>query len=180
MIRPFAGLALFGVALSVTAAPEVSRQSLASLEKQFDRRILSYSIDDPFDLLGTTRGVYLEDYGIVFTAELNLVAAAVVTPFRPAFTKEQIARLRMKKLERLGHLKRMMREMMVAAAHSLRSVSDEQRIAVAVTLFRYSWEDSTGLPAQILMEARAGSLRKFEAGKLDGAAIEAAITVREF
>ncbi len=181
MRRPFAWPAAFVLVLSATATtPSITRDSLVELERKFDRRVLSYSPADPFDLLGTTRGVYLEDYGVVFTAELNLVAAAVITPFRPAFTKEQIAQLRLKKVDRLAHLKEMMRNMMIDSATSLKHIPGDRRIAVGVTLFRYSWENSTGLPAQILMEARLQNLRDFEAGKLDAAGLDAAISVREF
>lgn len=181
MKQPSVFLAGLCLVLSAAAAsPRVTRKSLAELEKKFDGRILSYSIEDPFDLLGTTRGVYLEDYGVVFTVELNLVAAAVVTPFRPAFTEEQIAKLRLKKLDRLTRLREMMRRMMVDSASSLKHLNGDQRVAVGVTLFRYSWENSTGLPAQILMEARLQNLRDFEAGKLDAAGLDAAISVREF
>jgi len=165
---------------AVAARPVVTREALAALEKKFDHRIQSYSLNDPFELLGNTRGVYLPDYGVVFTSEVNLVASAVVTPFRPAFTPEQIQQLRQKKLKRLEDLKRIMRAMMVDSATALRGVPREQRIAVGVSLFRFHWEDSRGLPAQILMEARRRALLDFEAGKLDSAGLEAAIRVQEF
>jgi len=126
---------------AVAARPVVTREALAALEKKFDHRIQSYSLNDPFELLGNTRGVYLPDYGVVFTSEVNLVASAVVTPFR------QIQQLRQKKLKRLEDLKRIMRAMMVDSATALRGVPREQRIAVGVSLFRFHWEDSRGLPA---------------------------------
>jgi hypothetical protein len=158
----------------------VDRDTLAALEKRFDRRIESYSIDDPFYLLGTTRGVYLAGYGAVFTAELNLVAAAVVTPFRPAFTKEQIAALRQKKLARLAELKRMMRDMLVESAVNLKGVPEEEWVAVGVTLFYYGWEDKTGLPSQILMQGRRRALADFAAGRIDEAALEAQLRLEEW
>ena len=162
------------------ARPVLTRDSLATLERKFDRRIQSYSINDPFELLGNTRGVYLKDYGVVFTSEVNLVAAAVVTPFRPAFTQEQIKQLRLKKLQRLEDLKQIMRGMMVDSATTLKAVPPNQRIAVGVSLFRFHWEDSRGLPAQILMEAKRRTVLDFEAGKLDQAGLDAAMRIQEF
>ena len=44
------------------------------MEKSLDNRIARLWQDNPFVLLGPTRGVYLDGYGAVFTAEVNLVA----------------------------------------------------------------------------------------------------------
>jgi len=176
--------ALFAAALAAllpaSGRTPVDREALAALEKRFDRRIESFSIDDPFYLLGTTRGIYLAGFGVVFTAELNLVAAAVVTPFRPAFTKEQIAALRLKKLARLDALKGMMRDMLVDSAVNLKGVPEEEWVAVGVTLFYYGWEDKTGLPSQILMQGRRGVLADFASGRINEAALEAQLRLEEW
>jgi hypothetical protein len=159
--------------------PRVDRQAMMALERKFDKRIEAYSIDDPLYLLGTTRGVYLDNYGVVFTAELNLVGAAVVTPFRPAFAKAQIDKLRLKKMDRVVALKKIMRDMMVDSGTALHGVPAEQNVAVGVTLFYYAWEDTTGLPGQVLMQAKRQALVDFEAGKLNAAELDAAIRVEE-
>lgn len=172
-----AGLAVFSTG---AASPRVSRDALKALEEKFDQRIQSYNINDPFELLGNTRGVYLEDYGAVFTSEINLVAAAVVTPFRPRFTKEQIEQLRLKKVARVEDIKKLMQTMLVDSALALSTVPSEQKIAVGVSLFRFSWEDSRGIPSQIVMEAPRRVLADAESGKLDAAGLRAAIRVTEF
>ena len=164
-------------ALPLAAEARASRDELAALEKQFDSRIWAYNINDPFDLLGTTRGVCLEGYGVVFTAELNLVAGAVITPFRSTFSPEQIQQLRQKKLERLEEVKSIMRTMLLESAAALREIPLSQRIAVGVTLSRFSWEDSRGLPAQILMEATRQSLLDIQLGNVSA---NDAIEVKEF
>ena len=174
-------LALAVIVWSATAAASrVSREALAVLEKKLDQRIGSFSVDDPFYLLGTTRGVYLEDYGVVFTAELNLVPGAVITPFRPTFSKEQIEKVRQKKKSRLIPLKQIMRDMMVDSATALRDVPPKEQIVVGVSLFYYSWEDTNELPRQILMQARRRSLLDFEAGRIDRAGLDSAMRVREY
>lgn len=161
------------------AATPVTRDQLAALERAFDNKIRSYSLDDPFDLLGTTRAVYLEGYGVVFTAEVNLVASAVVTPFRPAFSQEEVARLREKKLRRLEDLKRLMLGMMTEIAQRLDSLPAGEQVVVGVSLFRYSWEDSRGLPAQLLMQAPKRVLLSL-AGQADPSRLGAGIQIREF
>lgn len=176
-----AAVTLAAIVWSATAAnPRVSREAMAVLEKKFDQRIEGFSIADPFYLLGATRGVYLEDYGVVFTAELNLVPGAVITPFRPTFTTEQIEKVRQKKKSRLIPLKEIMRNMMVDSATALRDVPPEEQVVVGVSLFYYSWEDTNELPAQVLMQARRRSLLDFEAGRIDGASLDSAIRVREY
>jgi len=51
--------------------------------------------------LGPTRGVYLESYGAVFTAEVNLVAGPQITIIMQSPTKQSIAEHRQKKLARM-------------------------------------------------------------------------------
>ncbi len=158
--------------------PRAVRQSLATLERIFDSRIERQSIEDPFLLLGTTRGVYLEGYGAVLTAEVNLVTGPAITPFRPSLSKEDIARLHAKKQQRLPLLRQVMRDLLLDAAGSLDAVPPEEQIVLAVTLFYYSWEDRTGLPGQILMQAQRQQLLALK--QRGAAAAEAAIQTREY
>ena len=165
-------LALLTFALVQIGAADktrVSRASIASMETSIDKQLTKLWPDDPFLLLGTTRGVYLDGYGAVFTAELNLVTAPGISPFHPTMSKEDIARYQQKKLERLAQLREQMRGVLVSTASSMDNVPAEEQIVVAASLFRYPWEDAARLPAQILMQGRRGQLRT-----------EAAIQVREF
>jgi hypothetical protein len=161
-------------------APRVNRSALMAIEKTFDSRIERAIIDNPFLLLGTTRGVYLPGYGAVFTAELNLVTLPAFTPFRPHFTKEELAKVRANKLERLARLKQLMQETMIGAAASLDTVPTNEQIAVGVSLFyNRSWEDTTGLPSQVVMEAPRKTLVDFQARRITSEALEAALRVQE-
>jgi len=169
------------IVVSLTAAtPVVSREVMENLERRFDNSIETFDINDPFYLLGNTRGVYLEDYGAVFTAELNLVGGATLTPFRPEFTPEQKEQLRQKKLARLAALRSIMRDMMVDSATTLDVVPAQEQIAVGTSLFYYSWESRTGLPSQILMQAQRQSMLDYEAGRINSQQLDAAIRVTEF
>ena len=171
---------LSALAAALLAAPSrVSRADLRSIEVSFDRRIQSANIDDPFDLLGHTRGVYLEKYGVVLTSEINLVTTGL-SPFSPKPSREQLERLRQKKLARLDQLRAMMRDLMVTSATSLKNLSPDEQIAVGVSLFHQAWEDSTGLPSQILLQAPRKTLLDFEAGRLRPEALKAAIQEQVF
>ena len=69
------------------------------------RSAITTLADDPYLLIGDTRGVYLEGYGAVFTTEVNLANGPSLSPFRPSITKDDIARIRAKKLERFPILR---------------------------------------------------------------------------
>src|SRR5580658_6986651 len=118
MKKIFLPLFLLVAVLAMTAAtsgPRVSRGTLASMEKSLDERIQRLWDDTPYLLLGTTRGVYLEGYGAVFTAEVNLVMNPVGL-MSTRLTKDDIARVRQKKLDRIPILKKALRESMVSMA----------------------------------------------------------------
>ncbi|HET8548385.1 MAG TPA: hypothetical protein VFL57_10295 [Bryobacteraceae bacterium] len=170
-----AALLLAGAAAAQT---RVSRVSLAAMEASFDRRVLSVDVTDPFMLLGTTRGLYLSGYGAVFTAEVNLIASAVNSPFRPEFTKQEIARIRQKKQYRVTLLKQHMRNALIGAAASLDGVPINEQIVLGVSLFYFNWEDRSGLPAQVVMQAPKKAL--LEAGKGNPAPLEAVLQVQEY
>jgi len=153
------------------AHPRITRAALVGVEKSCDGR-LAYTADG-FDLLGPTRGVYLEGYGAVFSTELNLVVSPNLSPFRPAFSKLEIARMHERKIQRLPLLKQKMREVLVASAASLENLPPSEQVVLAVSLFHYSWEDYSGLPSQIVMQAERQKL-------LSNATRETAIRTVEF
>jgi hypothetical protein len=133
------------------------RLSLATfyqIERDFDNRLDKIGdANTPIDLLGATRGVYLDGYGAVFTSEISLVRAPSVTPFHQAITKEEMEQVHKKKLDRLPVLRNALKEMVKAAARSLFLVPENQQIVVAVRLDYLQWENVSGLPGLILMRA---------------------------
>src|SRR3984885_14505505 len=91
---------LLVVAASAIAsdAPRVPRSTLAATEKKLDDNFKQLWSDNPFVVLGPTRGVYLEGYGAVFTAEVNVVAGPMLGIMTPPMTKQDIAQHRLKKI----------------------------------------------------------------------------------
>ena len=181
MTRPTLLLALAGalaIPASLPQSPPVTRAAFASLEKKLDRRIISLDVNDPYELLGTVRGVYLGGYGAVFTTELSLVPT-YITPFDPELTPAVIQKLHQKKLAKLAPLKAFMRQMLVEAAAELDSVPASEQIVLGVTLFCRSSEIKDGLPGQIVMQAPRHALLDFKAGRIKSGALDAAIRVQE-
>jgi len=167
---------LLAVAMSggQPARPRFSRTALTPVERSFDSLLTKPGQQYPFDMLGNTRAVYLNGYGVVFTAELNLIIAPRLTPFRQSISKEDVEKVHSQKLANLDVLRRAMREQLSAAAASLDAVPPNEQIVVSVTLFYYSWEQKDGLPSQILMQASKRALLKG-----GGPALDAAVRVEE-
>ena len=174
-------LALFAITVALAfAARTVSRPSMVAVEKSFDKSLRSISPDDPFGLLGFTQGVYLENYGAVFVAEVNLAEGGGATPFRQVIPKETLEKVHATKLDRLPKLKKAMRDMLLASAGMLDAVPANEKIAIGVSLFNYPGEITTGIPAQILMEAPRSALVEFQTARRDRATIDSVIRVQEF
>ena len=152
----------------------VSREAVAAVENNFATRLEQADTEDRFDILAYPQGVYLRGYGVVFTAKLNLIVAPGLSPFRPAMKSKEIARVRERKLKKLPLLKTTMKEVLVKAAASLDPVPAGEQVVVAVALHHWSWEDTKGLPQQIVLHADRASLLK----NLGGA--ETPILMEEF
>jgi hypothetical protein len=156
--------------------PKFKHAALTAMETSFDQRIARLA-DDPYLLVGSTRGVYLEGYGAVFTAEVSLSNGLLPSPFRPAITKEDIARVHAKKLERLPALRQSMRDMLLSAAASLDEVPASEQIAVGVSMLYSPQEDRSGLPDQILMQGEKGQLLDAKLGRI---ALDGVMKERDF
>jgi hypothetical protein len=152
-------LAALLCALALSAQkPRLGRAPVAAVEKIMGGRFDRADPADPLDLLVMPQGVYLPGYGAVFTAQVNLIVSPTVNPFRQEMSKPEIARVRARKLQKLPLLRQTMRDMLLGAASSLDSVPAAERIVVAVSLFHYHWEDTAGLPQQIVMQGERRAL----------------------
>ena len=168
-MRVWLALALMSSAFSSNASL-VDRVAVGVVEKACDKR-LETLFDDPYLVLGLTRGMYLENYGVVLTAELTLVNAPPITPFRQQVSEAERVALRKKKLERLPVLRQAMREMLVSFAKGMERLPVTEQVVLGVTLLNRGFEDTTGLPAQIVMQGDRKALLAGQTG---------AIKVREF
>jgi len=166
-------LALFLAGQEAPPHPRITRAALAGVEKSIDGRLAHANTPDSFDLLGPTRGVYLEGYGVVFSTEVNLIVSPNLSPFHQSFTPVEVTRIRARKQRQVPVLKQNMREMLIASAAALENLPPNEQVVLAVTLFHYSWEDVSGIPSQIVMQAERQKL-------LSNAARESAIRTQEF
>ena len=172
-------LLLAAMSVAFGAMSRVSRDALAAMELSFDKRVRSISVDIPFELLGNTRGVYLEGYGVVFTCEVNLAQSMTVTPFSLTIPKEYAVKLRQRKLDRVPVLKKNMQESLLAMASSLDTVPKNEQVVLGVTLFYHAWEDRSGLPSQIIMQAERQKLLDVQIGHASRSSLDSIVKVQE-
>jgi hypothetical protein len=157
--------ALTSPTLPAPKAARIPAQTIRGLERAFNDRLVSLAdVNEPLDLLGDTRGIQLDDYGVVFTSEVSLVVTPTITPFRQKITPEVAARVHKLRVERMPLLKAAMTEMMRNMATALIQLPTGQQMVLVVRLYYGPWEDTAGMPAQVMMRAdRAGAV----AGKIE-------------
>ena len=174
LTKPFLLLVIAASAMA-SDAPRVPRNTLATTERKLDNGFTKLWSDNPFVVLGPTRGVYLEGYGAVFTAEVNLVAGPVMGIMTPPMTKQDIAIHKQKKIARIPELRKALAKALadVAASPEMATVPPEEQIVLVAFLSHFPWEDLDGVPAQIMMQGSKKQL--MDAQHLGGAALESAI-----
>ena len=153
-----AGVLLRRAGGSAAAHPRITRAALAAVEKNFDSRFAGAYTPMPSICWAQRAASTWKAIGAVFSTELNLIVSPNVSPFHQTFTKIEIARIHDRKVRRLPLLKQKMREMLVASAVSLENLPPSEQVVLAVSLFHYSWEDYSGLPGQIVMQAERQKL----------------------
>jgi hypothetical protein len=130
------------------------------MEKSFDSQLAAIGGAHPIDILGLTRGLYLEDYGVVFTAEVSLMVTPTINPFRKEISPELRAEVYRQKVENLPLLRKAMREMVKttaatfgAAGLKMNILKPTSQVVLAVRLLYLPYEITNGLPGQIIMKA---------------------------
>lgn len=156
-----------------------SRTEIAGMERVIDQRLARLDLERPVEVLGLTRGLYLEGYGAVFTAEVNLLPAVGLSPFRPSLSKEDVARLREQKLKRLPQLRLLMQDLLLAAAQSLDRLPASEQVVLALMLWSHPWEDAAGLPKMIQMQGRRDALLAVALERQPRSALAQIVRVRE-
>jgi hypothetical protein len=156
------------LAPSTLPAPRAARiplDTIRDLERTFDNRFSGLAgVNEPAELMGDTRGVQLEDYGIVFTTEVSLLITPGIMPGRPKIPPEMAARVHKQRMERMPLLAAAMKEMMRHMAVTLAQLPAGQQLVLVVRLYYGAWEDAGGMPAQVIMRA---SREAAAAGKVE-------------
>ena len=165
---------------SMADKPKVSVAMLKAMQDSVDNHLQRIWPDDPVEMIGVTQGAYVSGSGVVFVSEVNLAPAAGISPFHKTRTADELKRIHDKKLSRLPKLKTAMQEWLLNSAGSLDPVPPEEQIALGITLFYWSDENTGGLPAQIVMHGSKRALLDIRTGRADKSTLASALTVQEF
>ena len=168
-MKTFLLLAVAALCFGATES-RIPRSALVSVEGSMNDRFRGVA-SDPYDLLGTARGTYLDGYGAVFTVELELIYAQPPSPFHPAYSPAELASLRERKLKKLPVMKETMRALMAGASSTLETLPGNERITMEAILWNYSWEETRGLPRRVHMTAEKDKLRRAVAEHTDLASV---------
>ncbi len=165
---------------SMADKPKVNLAMIKAMEDSVDNHLLRIWRDDPVEMIGVTRGAYVSGSGVIFVGGLNLAPSAGISPFHKNITADELKRIHEKKVSRLPKLKSAMQEWLLNSAGSLDPVPQEEQIALGITLFYWSGENTEGLPAQIVMHGSKRALLDVKTGRADKATLASAVAVQEY
>ena len=150
--------ALTGSNLPTPRVARIPIDTIKKLEQAFNYRFSGMAdVNEPTEVMGYTRGVQLEDYGVVFTTEVSLVVTPGIMPGRPKIPPEMAARVHKLRVERMPLLKVTMKDMMRTMAIEFSQIPASHKLVLVVRLYYGAWEDTTGMPAQVIMRADRAS-----------------------
>jgi hypothetical protein len=177
-MKKLSSFILLAVALSAAAAPgpRVSRNALKAVEVSLTDRVKSLWDDNPFSVIGNTRGLYLDDYGAVFTMDVSPVLSST-SMMHPTVTKDEIVKAHKVRVDRIVQLKQAMRLAVADAAASLDPVPADDQVTLIVYLAHHEWEDINGMPGQLTFRGKKRAL--LEARRAGVPALTQAVTVTE-
>lgn len=167
-------------AVDVEPSADKLRDQIAAAEQIVDQRFQSVDDDAPMMVVGNTRGAYIEGYGVVFNVQVNIAPVGNISPFRRSYSDEEIRQINIRKRQRIETLEQRTRELLVELSDSIVGLPDNEKIAIAVSLFHFAWEDLTALPRQMVMAAAKSILAQAKSGALPLADLRSRLDVRYF
>jgi hypothetical protein len=179
-MRTLGAVCLTALLLQASAAAPSGtsgRLAVASMEQLADKALVAR--EDPFELLGNTRGAYLEGYGAVFSTEVSLAFTPAASPFRGPLTKPEITAVNDRKRLRLPALRKTMQGFLLNASASLDGVGPKEQVVYFVNLYYHNWEDRKGLPSQIVMRAEKQKLLEVQSGRAGRGELASIVKVTE-
>lgn len=171
-----AALATAGASADTPAT--VRRSVIRSAELSLNERLARIFPDTPVAVTGQVRGVYLDGYGAVFTAEMNPVSDGT-SLMHAVLRPDEKTQVLIKKKARIPELKKAMKEALVETAASLDPVPLDEQVVLEVVIDRFLWEDGSGYPAELLVQAPRRKLLELKRAGNNPAALDAAIKLTE-
>jgi hypothetical protein len=192
----FAPVFLFICILSVSGAAQVRGAEPASIPASFDysgikkELVVFQGVVDttvrqlfqgPFPILGSTKGTYLPEYGVVFNLEVNLYQIRHLSPFdlRP-HTEQELKEAYSAMLKRIETLKGSLIKVMGDHGSALQQVKPEDNFALVVHLFNVEDEARRPTPSQLILKTKKSVLNDYRESRLSLADLVKKVEVVQF
>jgi hypothetical protein len=118
--------------------------------------------DQRFLMLQPPKGSYLEGYGVVFTAEVNLSTLRYLTPFTPGpYTDKELKDARAEKIARTKDIETLVKDLLRGNGAGLSFLKPEENVAVVVHLFNTI--EHKDLPTQLIVQGKKQALDRVTA-----------------
>jgi hypothetical protein len=180
-VVPFVSVAMLVMTVAAIgavadSAVHVNRAVIRTVEKSLDERLSRVWPDTPMSVTSHTRGLYLDGFGAVFTVEMN-TASDGVGLMSTILTPQAKVQIKQKKIDRMPQLQKALAQALMDAASSLDPVPLDENVVIEVDLLRYSWEDGTGYPAELLIKSTRRKL--LDVKRANGVGLDTAVRVTE-
>lgn len=117
---------------------------------------------NPFNLLGEARAAYLDGFGVVVSAEVNLYPSTVLGAFMsPQALQQEMKNEREQKPVRLKQLQARLRELLVSQSAALTELGPDDSLALVINLFNP--RPQPDVPNQIVIQAKRQVLLNLQA-----------------
>jgi len=135
----------------------------------------------PFPILGSTKGTYLPEYGVVFNLEVNLYQIRHISPFdlKP-HTSQELNEAYNAMMKRVDSLKGALVKVMGEHGPSLQQVKAEDNFTLVVHLFNVEDEARRPCPSQIILKAKKSVLSDYRENKLTLADLAKKVEIVQF
>ena len=132
--------------------PYVSRSTMFAIEKKLEAAVRGRWHDDPYMFVDLPRGYYVDNFGVIFVTEFSLAPGPGLSPFRGPISRQEIKQHKTTVLARVPELKDTMKAQLLEVAAALPAVPETDRVAIAVTVYHFDWEDTGDIPSQIIVQ----------------------------
>ena len=125
------------------------------------------NIKGRFPILSSPKGIYLEDYGAVFSLEANLYQIRAISPFSPKpHSHKELDNAYQALLVRVDVLKQSMLRAIAENGTGLQQLKPTDNLAVVVHLFNGYNDPDRPYPSQLIMKTKMDSLSQYRERKL--------------
>jgi len=125
---------------------------LASFERDFLVRMKAAWKVDTALFIDPPRAFYVDRFGVVMTSVVTLEPGFGLGIFRGAPSRSELADYRGRVLQRLPLLRQQMKDTLLESAQRFHSLKDDDRLAVAVSVYHFEPEDTQGIPSQVVIQ----------------------------